>query len=134
MLGHMSKLPSVEIQCPACGTDSLLIRRPVYDGFKKTGESLHCASCGHRFDSESDVPFKVSRSPKIFTEEDRSEEVQLFEENEHRRLCRYCVHYVVNPFTQWCARHRKEVAATDSCPQFEEQLSEKTPEVGGDRI
>lgn len=109
---------SVEILCPACGRDTLLRREPLYDGFKKTGEALSCAGCGHPFASEADVPFKGRAAPKVFDDSDRPREFKLFELGEVERLCRHCQHYTVNPFRQFCAAHRKEVEATDTCDRF----------------
>ncbi len=111
------KKPSVEIRCEACGRDSLLLREPVYEGFKRVGESLRCAACGHRYDSEEAVPFKEARAVRVFSEADRPAEVKVFDPGE-ARLCRHCAHYIVNPFTQWCALHKREVQATDTCPRF----------------
>lgn len=109
----------VEIICPHCGAETLLKRDSVYEGFKKTGEALSCAACGFVFSSESEVPFKARAvSPAIFTDADRSEKVSVFDEGENKIICRYCGNYVVNPFVQFCSRHKKEVQATDSCPQF----------------
>lgn len=112
--------PTVEIICPHCGAEAFLRREPVYEGFAKTGEQLSCSACGGRFESESDVPFKSAvAAPKIFTEADRSATVKVFTEGENRLICRYCASYVVNPFMQFCSHHKKEVQATDSCPQFQ---------------
>ncbi len=123
----MTNRKSIEIICPACGKESLLVRRPVYDGLKRTGETLHCAACGHAFASEEEVPYKEARSVSLFTEEDRSSTPRVFDESEHRRLCRHCANYIVNPFTQWCAVHKKEVEATDSCDRFEEKKEDEPP-------
>ena len=120
---------SLEIHCPACGRDALLLREPLYNGFTKTGESLTCSGCGHRFASEAEVPFKSgSTSPKIFTDDDRSEKVEVFDEKE-APVCRRCASYVVNPFTEWCSLHRKETTATDTCDQFKKagEEPEKPP-------
>ena len=57
---------------------------------------------------------------EIFTEADRSAKVEVFAESENKRLCRYCVNYIVNPFTQFCAIQKKEVQATDTCERFEQ--------------
>jgi hypothetical protein len=111
--------PSVEIICPHCGKETFLKREPVYEGFKKTGEKLSCSACGGVFSSEEEVPFKIlAAAPQIFTEADRSKPVKVFGEGENRNICRYCANYVVNPFMQFCACHKKEVQATDSCSQF----------------
>jgi len=137
----MSGSKPIEIICSACGADTLLVRKPKYDGLKKVGEILSCSACGHEYETEDDVPFKHADKVKVFTEADRSAQVKVFEEDEASKLCRYCVHYVVNPFMQWCGLHKKEVEATDTCPQFvrreekddeddeegEEKTDKKTP-------
>lgn len=109
---------SVEINCPACGGETLLMRQPKYDGFKRVGETLSCAACGHEFATEADVPFKAKREVNVFSAADRSKEIKVFEQDEKGRLCRYCRSYTVNPFTQYCSHHKKEVEATDTCPAF----------------
>lgn len=109
---------SLEINCPGCGQVTLLLRQPVYEGFTKVGESFRCASCGHAFGSEDEVPFKHATPLQVFTEADRPKVVKVFDEGENQRLCRYCANYVINPFMQWCGHHRKEVEATDSCSAF----------------
>jgi hypothetical protein len=110
---------TAEIRCTACGKDALVLREPTYEGFTKVGEMFTCAGCGHRYASKEEVPYKTQRKARVFTEADRSVDIELFEEGEADRLCRYCVYYVVNPFMQWCGHHKKEVEATDTCPSFE---------------
>jgi len=109
---------SVEIRCPSCGQDCLLLRAPLYEGLRRVGEKLSCASCGHLFEDEAAVPFKERRAVRVFTEADKPEAVRVFE-GEQPAFCRHCRHYVVNPFTQWCGAHRREVEATETCPSFE---------------
>ncbi|MBN2162342.1 MAG: hypothetical protein JXR25_15120 [Pontiellaceae bacterium] len=114
-------MKAVEIICRNCGADTLLRRDPIYEGFTRTGEQLSCSSCGYVYDEETDVPFKTrTTDPQIFTDADRSVKVDVFDEGENARLCRYCASYIVNPFTQFCAVHKKEVQATDTCPRFEQ--------------
>lgn len=80
-----------------------------------------CSSCGFEYADEDDVPFKEKpEDPVIFTEADQSAKVDVFDDDENRGLCRYCANYIINPFTQFCSLHKKEVQATDTCPQFEE--------------
>jgi len=108
-----------EILCTRCGAETFLKREPVYEGLAKTGERLFCVACGFEYASEADVPFKPSApGPAIFSEDDRPETPKLFAEGEGERICRHCAEYVVNPFTQFCSRRRREVQATDSCPDF----------------
>lgn len=117
----MPEARPVEIICSACGADTLLLRKPKYDGFTKVGESLTCTACGHEYAGEEEVQFKGRAAVKVFTEADRSKKVDLFEENEAGRLCRHCANYLVNPFTQWCSVHKKEVEATDTCNRFKKR-------------
>lgn len=109
---------SVEIQCPACGEEAFLLREPQYDGLKKTGEKLACSTCGKVFPTEEDVPYKHRETISVFTEDDRSTDPDVFQEDEVA-FCRHCRHYIVNPFTQYCGVHRKEVEATETCNRFE---------------
>jgi hypothetical protein len=122
-------MSAVEIICNHCGADTFLKREAIYEGFTKTGDRLSCSSCGHEFATEADVPFKARRSgPKIFTDADRSAKIEVFDGSENRGLCRYCANYIVNPFTQFCSVHKKEVQATDTCGRFEPAAEKETPD------
>ena len=118
----------IEIICSACGSDALLIRKPQYKGFTKINEILTCASCGHEYASEKDVSFKGNKTFHVFSNADRSAKIKVFHEDEKGRICRYCLHYIINPFTQWCGLHKKEVEATDTCVQFKPRPSPKKEE------
>jgi predicted RNA-binding Zn-ribbon protein involved in translation (DUF1610 family) len=110
------------IRCPACGENTVLKRQPVYDDdFRKVGEKTTCAACGHRF--EGDAPAAAPRRPSIFAD-DAPESVNVFRDEEKQHCCRYCRHYLVNPFTQRCAVHNKPVEATDDCDRFERKPDE----------
>lgn len=108
----------IEITCPSCGAESFLRRKPLYDGFKKVGEELSCSACGFAFKSEAEVPFKACGKPRLFDGKDLPARPRVFSGEESARLCRYCAEYIVNPFTQRCALHKKSVEATDTCPDF----------------
>jgi len=128
MVGKRRIVMSVEIICSECGAEAFLNREPVYEGFTKTGELLSCSACGFVFESEDSIPYKEKESaPVIFTDADRSEKVKVFDEGENRRLCRYCGNYVLNPFMQFCAHHKKEVQATDTCDDFKPADGKKPP-------
>ena len=120
--------PAVEIACPACGQDSLLKRAPKYDGFIKVGEILSCAACGYVFADEAQVPFRKKKPLAGFERKNIPAPPKVFRDSEAARLCRHCMHYVVNPFLQRCARTHKEVEATDSCAQFEPKPEPEEPE------
>jgi rRNA maturation protein Nop10 len=123
----------LEIICTECGADTLILRSPRYDGFTRVGDTLKCAACGHEYESEDTAPFKEARSaPDVFGAADKSTEVDVFSEDKAGRLCRYCAHYIVNPFTQKCGRHFKIVEATDTCADFKEkEVEEESPSTGG---
>lgn len=118
---------SREIECPACGREALLLRRPRYEGFQKVGETLSCTACGHVFASEDEVPYKARADVRVFSESERPKAPKVFSENEADQLCRHCAHYVVNPFMQWCGLHRREVEATDTCDRFTKKTPPKKP-------
>jgi hypothetical protein len=109
----------ITLACRACGQETVLKRIPEYDGFRKTGERLECALCGHRYESEADVPARGASRPALFSEDERPARPVLFRDEERGRFCRTCMHYVVNPFTQRCDKHRRLVEATDSCGDFD---------------
>ena len=106
------------INCPACGQETFLRREPVYEGFQRTGETLSCVGCGHRFEADADVPYVKTVQPRIFTEADRSARIEIFASDEKGRNCRHCRHYVKNPFLQRCGLHQVEIQATDCCEDF----------------
>jgi hypothetical protein len=104
-----------EIFCPICGQETLALRRPVFEGLKKVGEKLCCSACGTEFD-QGEVEFVEKEKVEVFTDEDGV------------RLCMYCAHYIVNPFTQRCTLRMKEVEATDTCRNFVRRLEKKEEE------
>jgi hypothetical protein len=111
---------SNEIACTACGQTALVRREPRYERFRKTGETIVCTACGHRYGDGEPVPWcDKARGPALFTDADKPAAVRVFGQDERGRCCRYCVHYVVNPFTQRCDLHRRAVVATDLCADFE---------------
>ena len=111
--------PNPAIHCSACGEETLLKRAPKYEGFKKVGETLSCATCGHVYASEEQVPFKNRAKPRIFADEDAPRIPTIFRDDEKGQACLHCRHYVVNPFTQRCGKHNRVVEATDVCGDFE---------------
>ena len=118
----------LEIVCSACGADTLIVRIPRYDGFTRVGDTLKCASCGHEYAAESEVPFKQKNAVAVFNESDAPRKVVVFHEDEKGRTCCYCLHYVVNPFVQRCGLHRRLVEATDFCDKFDvKKEDKKTP-------
>ena len=113
---------SREINCTACGQTALTRTEPVYEDFKKTGEEVICTACGHRYTDMAAVPFTAAASkPQVFTEADKPYELDIFSDDERRKCCAWCAHFVVNPFNQRCGRTNREVEATDLCLAFEPQ-------------
>ena len=110
---------TLEIICTACGAEVFVRRQPLYEGFVKVGVNFVCVSCGHVYKSEDEVPFKEIKRPDIFNADDAVKKIEVFKDDENERSCRYCKHYVVNPFTQRCGLHLKVVEATDICDNFE---------------
>jgi len=123
IIRYYSRMNTVEIICSQCGADTLIKREAIYDGFAKVGEKLSCSTCGHEYASEADVPFNAAQAAApVFSDADRSVKVDVFDEGENKRICRYCAHYIINPFTQFCATRKTEVQATDSCNRFAQAI------------
>jgi rubredoxin len=94
-----------KIFCPACRQESALKVEKIYHGLTPAGERKVCAFCGYEFaDGE---PEAIADRPPGWTGDE-----------ELRKICRRCRHYVVNPFVEKCVLHSREVEATDTCPDF----------------
>ena len=72
----------------------------------------------------AELPVAAPPKPDLFSA-DRPAKIEIFKGGEAGRLCGHCVNYTINPFRQWCARHRREVEATDSCADFAPKPPEK---------
>ena len=120
----MSDFKAAEARCPVCNRDTLLLRKPKYDGFTKVGEEVSCAACGHIF-ADASVAAPASKKPSIFGEDDLPKKINLFQADEAGKLCGHCRSYTINPFRQWCARHQRDVEATDTCADFTPKPPEK---------
>jgi hypothetical protein len=105
--------------CPGCGQETLTLRKPVFDGFRKTGDIRVCASCGYEQPAPAEAAPGPAMKPALFDDVELPARPELFEAGESGRLCRHCRHYVIHPFRQWCGQHRREVEALDTCAQFE---------------
>ena len=113
---------NMEIQCAGCGAVTLVRAEPVYDGFKKIGESYLCTACGRRYASAEATPFiHAASAPRVFSEADRPQRPSVFDDDERQRCCGWCSHFVVNPFSQRCGLTNKETQATDLCVRFEKK-------------
>jgi len=115
-------MKTMEINCTSCGERTLVRAEPVYDGFKKTGESFVCTACGARYASADVTPFvRGDNRPRVFTEDDKPRALSIFKDDERQRSCGWCRHFVVNPFSQRCGLTNKETQATDLCASFEKR-------------
>jgi hypothetical protein len=111
---------SLEILCTACGQVALARAEPVYDGLRKSGEVFVCTACRHQYPNRAATPFVAAgSSPRVFTDADKSETPQVFDEAERRRSCAWCRHFVINPFAQRCGLTNRATEATDLCARFE---------------
>lgn len=112
--------------CPKCKCETLLSRKPKYDGFKKIGETASCLLCGHVFEAGAKAKHHAPKKPALFKGEDKPVTPKIFKGDENARMCRYCAEYVVNPFTQRCNIHQRDVQATDTCDRFTPKPPPKT--------
>jgi len=106
--------------CPACKTRALFLVEAVYEGFARVGERRRCTSCGHVMAAAAAPKPPASKRHPLFDAADAEPAgPPIFDLSETERLCRKCRHYVVNPFTQRCMLHLRDVEATDTCEQFD---------------
>jgi len=113
---------SLKINCTACGRTALIRTEPVYEGFKKIGEVFICTQCGEHYDSADTTPFiKRDAQPQVFSADDKPAALSIFSEDERRRCCGWCNHFVVNPFSQRCGLSNRDTQATDLCAGFEKK-------------
>lgn len=105
--------------CPACGKDVLFTKETKYDGFTPVGEIRKCTVCGYETGDAPSAAPKADPLAGLFSDDDLPEKPQVFAGDENQTMCRYCMHYVVNPFRQRCMVHERDVDATDTCPDFE---------------
>jgi hypothetical protein len=99
----------VLIECPNCRQKTPLKIEKVFDDqFRPIGEKKICSFCKFVFETE-EIPIVHERT------------LNLFDPKAERHICQYCMHYVVNPWTQKCMLWNKEVTATDSCPKYEKR-------------
>ncbi|MFC1668163.1 hypothetical protein ACFL1T_02115 [Chlamydiota bacterium] len=94
-----------KIVCQKCNQESFVKVEKVYENFVLVGEKKICAFCGEEV-IEDDV-IKIEKDTK-----------NLFEQEKEKKICRDCVHYVINPWTQKCVLKKTYVDALDSCNQF----------------
>ncbi|MDP8215453.1 MAG: hypothetical protein RAO92_02340 [Candidatus Euphemobacter frigidus] len=93
------------IFCPHCRQESAVKVVKKYDGFTLVGEVKTCAFCGHEFLEEE--PEYIEKHPPGWVHD-----------QDLKKVCHRCRHYVVNPFIQKCVLRQKEVEATDTCSDF----------------
>lgn len=111
---------TLEIRCTACGRVALARAEPRYEEFRKVGEEFVCTACGRRYATREGTPFvNDGGAPRVFGAADRPERVRVFRDDERRRCCGWCLHFVVNPFGQRCGLTNRETEATDLCERFE---------------
>lgn len=120
---------SAEILCTGCGKRALVRAEPVYDGFKKVGETFVCTVCGKRYPSEAETPFvSAAKRPALFTEADKPKAPSIFRDDERKHSCCWCKNFVVNPFEQRCGLTNRAVEATDLCLRFVARKEPNKPE------
>lgn len=117
--------PGEAYNCPQCGKSSFLKKVSVMDGWKKVGDILACASCSAKAaDLNSTVPEperektkSVSKLASFFNAEEEKKPKIKAEENE-KRFCKNCMHFIVHPFLNRCSRHEKDINPMDDCPDY----------------
>ena len=110
--------------CPHCGEESLVKRKVLTEGFRKTGEALVCALCG----AVVGEPATPAAEAKAAADErgrklaallggDEREKVTLAADPESR-FCRDCRHFIAHPFRSRCGLTGETADPMADCDAF----------------
>ena len=92
--------------CEGCGQESAIRTEKIFGpALNIVGERYVCGFCGCEVQPQN-VKKPHYSAPKVL------------DGGIDERLCRNCENYFINPFTQRCALHRKEVMPLDTCEDF----------------
>ena len=118
--------PGTEITCPHCGQDSFASKKTLMDGWTKIGEILVCASCGAKLADIDEKSVDSSRgnvasglyklAGALGVEEAEKRELRM--DDDEKRFCRDCAHFISHPFLSRCSLLDKEVNPMDDCGEF----------------
>ena len=125
--------PGEKFTCPACGGAAFAKLEKVLDGWEVKGERLVCSFCGAEAGAP-DAPRTASSTEgsagrkaldALFGNDEsaapRKTSILDMDAPSERRVCRDCVHAVVNIFAVICTRKHCEVQPMDDCPDFEKR-------------
>ena len=116
-------MPGDKFKCPKCGSESVLVRKTVMDGWTKKGEMLACALCSAKISDyleEMDKRPAKESSAKLasFLGVREISQKRLDSKEGEKRFCRDCAHYIAHPFMDRCSLRNREVNPMDDCPEF----------------
>lgn len=111
------------VDCPHCGTKTVVKTEKTFSGWKVTGEKFICAFCSGELASPEQAQKTVSASSNardklaalLGTE---VEKVTIDPGEGFRKGCRNCIHLLEHPFKLLCAVTRQEVDPMYECPEF----------------
>ena len=115
--------PGDKFKCPKCGSESVLVRKPVIEGWTKKGEILACALCSAKaadYQEGADLRPTSESTDKLasFLGVEKTKQKRIEVNDKEKRFCRDCAHYIVHPFHDRCSLRNTNVNPMDDCPQF----------------
>ena len=118
------------VNCPHCGTKTVVKTEKIFSGWKVAGEKFTCAFCsGELADPEKEnkaVPAASTARDKLAALLGTEVEKVTIDPGEgFRKGCRNCVHLLEHPFKLLCAVTQQEVDPMYECPEFVDRNDKK---------
>ncbi len=115
--------PGDKITCAKCGSESVLVKKTVMDGWTKKGEMLACALCSVKvadYQEGSELRATGESTDKLasFLGVDKIKHKRIEVKESEKRFCRDCAHFISHPFHDRCSLRNIDVNPMDDCPKF----------------
>ncbi|HOK04120.1 MAG TPA: hypothetical protein P5270_01255 [Victivallales bacterium] len=112
-----------EIQCPHCGKSSFLKKTVIIDGWTKKGEVLSCAVCSAKIadlksENAAEDKKNFDKLASFLNENEKLPKIEIKSDENEKRFCKDCSHFIKHPFNDKCGLHNKFVNPMDDCKEF----------------
>ena len=118
-----------QLQCPACGKDSVVQVRTKLEGWRNLGDWFVCGLCGHYLaalseDARTDEAAQAretqaaSRLAAFLNEEVTSSAPVGLLPDAEAAFCRDCLHFFQHPFVSRCLLHDRVTEPMHDCREF----------------
>lgn len=127
----IEKMKAGEItECPHCGQSTVIKEKILIDGWEKTEKVLACAICGQKIANIPDPLAVQAQKSNILSglaamfHIESEEKPEIKADDDEKRFCRDCAHFIAHPFLNRCTLHQKNANPMDDCPDFKPKPKE----------